>query len=125
RKLRKRKTEKTVASRQRDVLTAVDRITDGRGGVVASRLIVPEVFPRPRIQRDDVSIARRREEHAARRGEHAIGERSLEQLEIPDGPARLGIDRFDPGVRCRVAGAPRRQRSRRTLAKIFAALLWS
>src|SRR5262245_30531148 len=101
------KAEEHVACSQRYVLPSVDRITDRRGSMIAAGLVVPELFPRLGVERDDVAVAGGSEQHAAGCREHAVRERALEQLEVPHGLSCFWIDRFDAGARRRIVRAAR------------------
>src|SRR4029453_14025356 len=82
--LRQRETIQNIPRRQRDILSAVNRVTDRRRGVVAAGLIVPEILPGLRIERNDVAVARRGKQQAAGGGQHAVRQGALEYLEDPD-----------------------------------------
>src|SRR4029077_20720392 len=122
---RQRKTVKNVARRQRDILTAVDGIADRRRRVIAAGLIMPEIRSRLGVQRDQVSVARRGEQHTAGSREYAVGQRSLKQLEVPHSLAGLRIERLVGGIRRRIVRSPRRQWSCAPLTEIFTTFLRS
>src|SRR5262249_57947349 len=96
----------------------------GGRGVVAAGLKVPEMPACARIERHDVAVAERREEHASRRREDAVGQRSAEDPEVPDRLARLRIDGPDSRRRTRLAWLRRRARAgRRVPAAMLEGLL--
>ena len=53
--------------------------------------------PRRRVERHEVAVANGSEHDVAGRGEDAVGQRALKDLEVPHLLAGLGIDRLDAG----------------------------
>src|SRR6185436_11400209 len=93
--LRQRETVHGVARRDGHELPAADGITDRRGFNRRAGLESPEECALGSVERDQVSLAAGGEDHTARRRQHARGQRSLEQRELPHRLAVLGIDRLD------------------------------
>src|SRR5579862_6635103 len=73
-----------VARSDRDELPSVHGVAD-RGGVhVRARLKMPEMRAGLRVERDEISVFHGGEDDAARGREHAVGQRALSDLEVPD-----------------------------------------
>src|SRR5207237_9859191 len=73
-----------VARCDGDVLLAVDRVTNRRGGHVRAGREMPEVRTGLRVERDEIAVADRAEDDVSPCGEHAVGARALLDLEVPD-----------------------------------------
>src|SRR5207247_2146836 len=92
-----------VPRRDGDELSALNGVADWRRGHDGAGLEVPEVLAGLGVERDEVAVPHGREQHLSASCEHAVGQRALEDLEVPHRPARLRIQRLDPAD---AAGSP-------------------
>src|ERR1051325_5113843 len=95
--LGQRKCVDHVARRDRDELTSVDRVAHRRRGEVSASLHMPQVSAGFRVERDEIAVADRTEHDVAGGGQDAVGQRALEDLDVPHRLAGLGIDGLDAG----------------------------
>src|SRR6059036_2948217 len=61
------------------------------------------------VERGEIPVTNRAEHDAAGRGQHAVGERTLEDFEVPRRLPALRIDRLDAGRRRRIVRPARRR----------------
>src|SRR5262245_24587005 len=84
---------------------------------------MPQVLSSLGIQRDDVTVSRRREKDAAAGGQQPVGVRTLKDLEIPHHLAIFRIERLDAGARQRIVRSSCRNTTAGSPTEILAAAL--
>src|SRR4030095_13471559 len=78
-------------------LAAVPRVAHRRGRHVRAGLEMPQMLAAFRVERDEVAVADRAEHEVAGGRQDAVGQRALENLEVPYRLARFRIESFDAG----------------------------